>query len=174
MRFSRTLILALAAVLVFAQGAFAQSHVVTIGHDGTNYDSRLSDGTPNHAPRKVVSSAFYADHGDWYDFLVVYTNFEYEAGEVLGFYQTIRNDVEGIGRDQHNNAALWGSEGRLQGYIDMRHLEQLMNADGTPDMDLSLRVLDHEIGHRWLSFVNYIDGGGQESADIIMDEEDFS
>ena len=53
--------------------------IAIIEHDGSNYDMDAPDGTPNYAARGRVARRFYETHGDNYDFLVVFTNFEFET-----------------------------------------------------------------------------------------------
>src|SRR2546422_7037131 len=93
--------------------------IAIIEHDGSNYDATEADGiTPNYAARVAVARRFYEAHGDLYDFLVVFTNFEFKTSEALAFHNLIRNDVRGIGLPIVDNGPAFGSPGRLKGYID--------------------------------------------------------
>jgi len=49
------------------------------------YDRDLG-GAPNVAPRQWVTQTFLDDNPDVYDFVVVLTNFAWEAGEARGLY----------------------------------------------------------------------------------------
>src|SRR5262245_59864285 len=53
--------------------------IAIIEHDGSNYDATDADGVPNYAARVSVTQRFYQTHGDFYDFLVVFTNFEFKT-----------------------------------------------------------------------------------------------
>src|SRR5262245_66422027 len=97
-------------------------------HDGSDYSRDEADGTPNYTPRAALAQRFYATHGDFYDFLIVFTNFEFETGNAVAFYNLVRNDVQGIGKPVVDNGFLFGSPGRLKGYIDMAALARYGDA----------------------------------------------
>jgi hypothetical protein len=71
--------------------------IAVVEHDGSNYDRLEGDGTPNYAARARVAQRFYADHGDRYDFLLVFTNFPFQTNGAIAFHGLVRNDVAGIG-----------------------------------------------------------------------------
>ena len=62
--------------------------------------------------------------GDSYDFLIVFTNFDFATGEALAFHSAVRSQVEGIGKTVLDNGDLFGSPGRLHGYVDMAALSR--------------------------------------------------
>ena len=130
-------------------------HVVTIDaadsvverSDGTGFD--LADGWAF----QDWSRSFYAEHGDDYDFLLVFTDFL-----IPGFWQfawTAKIDVGGIGIAEQNlqwygeglgadYTADAGSAGRLQALVVMNSLE-LWQQSWLTAQD----ILTHEVGHRW-------------------------
>jgi hypothetical protein len=93
--------------------------IAIIEHDGSNYDKDDAEGQPNYAARASVALRFYQTHGDLYDFLVVFTNFEFATGEAVAFHNLVRNGVAGIGKPITDSGASFGSPGRLLGYVDM-------------------------------------------------------
>jgi hypothetical protein len=98
-----------------------------------------------------VTRAFYEQHGDDYDFVVVWTDFV-----VVDFWQfaiATRVDIAGIGQDVvYNDLYQWdldywkeaGSAGRLQAAV-------FMNGKGLFSMSAftAQELLTHEVAHRW-------------------------
>lgn len=71
------------------------------------YDGDYSRGL--NLPRVEVAQRFYQDHADAYDFLIVFTTFEFATGNALAFYNGVRNDVDGIGEERFDVSAQLGS-----------------------------------------------------------------
>jgi hypothetical protein len=100
------------------------------------------------SPFHALGQAFYAEHGDDYDFLAVYTE-----GELMDFFalaDTVRYDIQGIGLDGLQGVAQpsdAGSAGRLQ-QINVMNAPQLYAFDPS-----AADVLVHEIAHRWSAFI---------------------
>jgi subtilase family serine protease/flagellar hook assembly protein FlgD/fibronectin type 3 domain-containing protein len=147
--------------------------LAVVEHDGSSYDMFEADGvTPNEAARARVARRFYETHGDNYDFLVVFTNFEFSTPGLLAFFNPVRNDVSGIGLPPVDRGSLYGSPGRLKGYVDMaavdryRQLPQSLEP-GTRGFLQTLGVLSHEVGHQWLARPRYRNGSGQLSGDLL-------
>ena len=151
-----------------------------VEHDGSDYSRLEPDGTPNYAARARVTRAFYEDHGDLYDFVAVFTNFPFDAAGAVGFHNLVRNDVSGIGLPEINNGPLFGSPGRLKGYVDMGPIGQYRGPPfstdpGAPGFREAVDVLAHELGHQWLARVRYRDAGGAASADLLgLDQSHWS
>ncbi len=148
--------------------------VAVIEHDGSRYDRDDPDGAPNYAARAPVALRFYQTHGDAYDFLVVFTNFEFQTGGAQAFHSLIRNDVTGIGLPVVDSGALFGSPGRLKGYVDMADVSRWRGPGsayglhpGDPGFVATLNALAHEVGHQWLAQVRYRDASGQASSDLL-------
>ena len=99
-------------------------HIVIIEHDGDNYDRDTPSGELNAAPRQRIAQKLIETHGDFYDFIVVFTNFDFDRGGVIGFYSNVRNDVEGINLALIDNGDSFGSPQRLQGFVDMGPINQ--------------------------------------------------
>jgi len=52
---------------------------VTVMEVTGNYDARNADGSENLAARQDVSREFFRTHKDEYDFLVIFSNFDYST-----------------------------------------------------------------------------------------------
>ena len=113
-----------------------------------------------------VAREFYRTHGDDFDSLVLFTNFESNPDlvEVLAFAVNVQNDVLGIGNPnrseifpQFDHTAEYGSEGKLKSFLTMKSLkvwedDPLENTFGPATSTLS--VLAHEFGHTWIAFID--------------------
>lgn len=135
-------------------------NLTIIDFDGA-YDRGLAE------PRQLVAQRFYQDHPDDYDFLIVFTTFEFETAGAHAFYNGIRNDTGGIGLPLYDNSASFGSDGRLQGYVDMAALSRNSFVPQNPSFQFTLQVLAHEIMHRWGAQLGFRDVNGNPSADLI-------
>jgi subtilase family serine protease/flagellar hook assembly protein FlgD len=154
--------------------------IAIIEHDGSDYHAFEDDGfTPNYAARAAVARRFYQTHGDFYDFLVVFTNFEFETKEATAFHNLIRNDVRGIGLPIVDNGPAFGSPGRLKGYLDMAAVSRYTRAPlsldpADPGFTRTLNILAHETAHQWLTEVRFRDAAGQISSDLLKGDGHWS
>ncbi|MBL0164399.1 MAG: PD40 domain-containing protein [Xanthomonadales bacterium] len=135
-------------------------NLTIIEFDGA-YDRGLAE------PRQLVAQRFYQDHPDDYDFLIVFTTFEFETAGAHAFYNGIQNDTSGIGLPLYDNSTGFGSDGRLQGYIDMAALSRNSFVPQNPSFQFTLQVIAHELMHRWGSQLGFRDANGNPSADLI-------
>ena len=87
----------------------------------------LPDGTINDLPRQEIAKEFLRLHKDEYDFLVIFSNFDFELpeAEAKAFYLEVKNDTQGIGKELFDDTAQFGSDGKLQGIIDMGNNSEL-------------------------------------------------
>lgn len=131
-----------------------------------NY-ARDLNGQVNVEPRAVVAKEFYRNFADRYDFLVVFSNFEFETGDAKAFHLGVRNDVDGIGLQRFDNSAHFGSRGTLQSYIDMAALSRYNLSPGDPRFEEAMRVLSHELLHRWAAHVKFMGRDGQPSTALL-------
>ena len=113
-----------------------------------------------------VAREFYRTHGDDFDSLVLFTNFESNLDQVgiLAFAISVQNDVLGIGNPnrgeifpQFDHTAAYGSQGNLRTFLTMKSLkvweeDPLENTFGPATSTLS--VLTHEYGHRWMAYID--------------------
>jgi len=121
-----------------------------------DYNRDLVSGGSNTAARAVVAQEFYRHHVDQYDFLVIFSDFEYDTGDALAFYSPVANDTEGLGIEIFDNSTLFGSDGELEGIIDMGAVSRYelnplsaLNANSQDNYNLVLSTLAHETLHRW-------------------------
>jgi subtilase family serine protease/flagellar hook assembly protein FlgD len=118
-------------------------------------------------PRQAVAQRFYQDHPDNYDFLIVYTTFEFETGDAAAFYNALRNPTAGIGWEQFDLGAAFGSPARLQGYLDMAAVSRWAFDTNDPRFEFARNVLAHELMHRWVAKVSYRTAQGADSPDLL-------
>lgn len=118
------------------------------------------------APRQAIAQRFLESHPDRYDFLIVFTTFEFATGDADAFYNPVRNDVAGIGQALFDHSAAYGSAGRLQGYVDMAALQRRVLSARAPEFEHTRNLLAHELMHRWGAGVSYHDAQGQPRSDL--------
>lgn len=141
---------------------------ITLMEVSGNYDAKKSDGSVNDLPRQTISQEYFKTHPDK-DFLVFFSTFDYampEAG-AQGFYSEVKNDTQGINRTMLDNSTQFGSAGMLQGTIDMGNITALAANPYGPKLDEMLTVLNHEIGHRWGSYVRFNNPDGSLNSALL-------
>jgi hypothetical protein len=105
-----------------------------------------------------VPDVFYDTHEDNFDFIYVWTDFNFDLGNAFAFYSGIRNVVRGIGLNQFDRGASFGSPQRLQGLLVLNNIVSAYPAnpnDHSLGLNSALSILGQEQGHRWLSFIGY-------------------
>ena len=121
-------------VVSYSPAMQASPHVVNLRYD------KLYLGDP--APPEVMK-AFYQSLSDAYDFIAVVEQVEAYQNR---FFLSVQNALQGIGTNIFNNTANYGSAGRLQGIIHFP----------LPSFfDLAATASLHEIGHRWMNYLNH-------------------
>jgi hypothetical protein len=109
---------------------------------------------------------------DKYDVIVLFADFRIDLdGDALAYNSAIKNDIRGIGDDVgYDFSASYGSDGRLEAFVQMGSLanypvapNNLIRFSEAP----GIGILAHEVGHRWLAFVRFINGQGQRSTDLL-------
>ena len=134
-----------------------------------NYSRQLEDGSFNLEPRTLIAQEFYLQHPDNFDFLIIFTTFEFntsdpDSGDVLAFHLGVQNQVSGIGLPVFDNTDFFGSEGRLLGYVDMAALGRWKTDPLNPDFEQLLATMAHEVMHQWCCFVEF---NGPESSALL-------
>ncbi len=134
-----------------------------------DYNAMTPDGTINSFPRETIGNEFFKTHKDEYDFLVIFTNFEFRMPEdhTEGFYTHVKNDTQGIGLPLFDDSLFYGSDGRLQGTIDMGNIGNLVTDLLDPNIEKTLNLLAHEQMHRWGAYVRHLDENGDESSTLL-------
>ena len=134
-----------------------------------NYDAKHPDGSLNSIARQELAKEFLKSHEDEYDFIVVFSNFHFQMpdDESKAFYYPVRNDVEGIGLPLFDDSSLFGSNGKLQGMIDMGNILTLNANPFDPEFEETLSLLAHEQMHRWGAYVRFMDQEGRISSALL-------
>jgi choice-of-anchor A domain-containing protein len=147
---------------------------ITVLNFTGNYDVDIN-GIYNFEARQAVLQQFYSNHDDIYDFIYIFTEFDFDTGELAAFATPIFNDVAGIGKPLYDNRADFFS-GKLQSVIDMASMNRYQSTPSTPfQYDFYLGTLMHETMHRWGISVNYIDIDSQFSNRLLgRDESHYS
>ncbi len=159
-----------ANVIINPLGDFSN---VTVMELSGNFDAYGLDINGNQvintAPREAVAKEFYKTHGDDYDFLVFFTNFDHlmMTPTNRAFYTHIKNDTQGIGVDPVDRTASYGSSGRLQGTIDMANIDGWVADPMNPEFEKVLGTLTHELVHRWAANIQFVDSAGNPSLALL-------
>lgn len=128
------------------------------------------DGHANLSPRQDVSREFFSRHGDDYDFLVIFTNFDFAmpATGSKAFFHPTRNNIEGLGLDLFDSTNLYSADGsdlrRLEGLIDMANISSHVLEPANPDFEKTLQALSHEMLHRWGAYLSFLEENQQSDA----------
>lgn len=150
---------------------------VTVMEVTGNYDGKNSDGTINSVPREQIAKEFFSTHKDEYDFIVIFSNFDFRMPDAnaRAFYLHVKNDTNGIGKPLFDNSSFFGSDGKLQGIIDMGNVATLVTNPLDPKFEETLSILAHEQMHRWGAYVRFEDSNGNISASLLgKDDEHWS
>lgn len=142
---------------------------ITVMEVTGNYDAKNPDGTSNSIPRQEIAKEFYRLHKDEYDFLVIFSNFGFQMPDLdaKAFYHDVKNDTNGIGKLIFDHSAHYGSNGKLQGTIDMGDISALTTDPFEPAFEESLDTLSHELMHRWAAFVKFRNPDGSMNSSLL-------
>ncbi len=142
---------------------------VTVMEVTGNYDAKNPDGTINVIPRQEIAKEFLRTHSDQYDFLVIFSNFDFTMPDAAAkaFYLEIKNDVHGIGKLIFDNSSLFGSNGKLQGMIDMGNILKLVTNPLDTKFEETILTLAHEQMHRWGANIKFKDESGNISTALL-------
>jgi hypothetical protein len=133
---------------LFAKRTAAHPDVAVIEDDGSLLEAR--DINLCGAAR-----IFYKTHADDRHFLFVFAQGgdDYASG-YNAYYNSVRNDVRGIGRAVEDRSAQCGSRGVLLGFANMNGHSKWTRFL-FPVLDLwPLGVITHELGHQWIAFLD--------------------
>jgi len=116
----------------------------------------------------ALAHAFYQTHRDEFDFLYLWTDFDYDlGGHAFAFYLPVRNDVRGIGLPAFDNSLHFGSAGKLRGILNVNNIVGQypeLPTERFLGLNSALSVLGQEQGHAWLAFVYFDDNGNESDA----------
>ncbi len=135
--------------------------------DGSVEYANWFERDPFLAGYAAVEEGFLANHADDSQFIVVYTTWTLPQG-VGALYQSVANDIEGIGYDHAANddpvipAEIFDDTPNSQvfGFMHMNIWTQYLGGDrGGVDDNLISLIFGQELGHAWLAFP-YANGVG--------------
>jgi hypothetical protein len=139
----------------FAATFIEDRELVSIVELSGGYEVTAGTGEANFEPRAVIAQEFFRTHPDEYDFLVVFTTFDFDREGSRAFHWLVRNDVAGIGLPDFDNSEIFGSASKLQGFVDLGDLAEYVTDPLDPEFETGLTVLGHELMHRWGARVNH-------------------
>jgi hypothetical protein len=122
----------------------------------------------------AVARAFYREFADEYDHLIVFLDFPFNLGDgAFAFEAPVKNEIRGIGQPIFDVTSAVGSRGRLRAFVQMGTLARYPENPDTEFLgtNSTLDVLGQEAGHRWLSFLHFVDGNGQVSDALLGRDE---
>ncbi len=142
---------------------------VTVMEVTGNYDAKNTDGSINDFPRQEIAKEFIRTHQDQFDFLVIFSNFDFSMPETeaKAFYLEVKNDIQGIGKQVFDNSVAFGSNGKLQGTIDMGNISKIASNPADVKFEDTLATLAHEQMHRWGANVRFKDSSGNVSSALL-------
>ncbi|MBE0427110.1 MAG: PKD domain-containing protein [Nitrospirae bacterium] len=142
---------------------------VTVMEVEGNYNAKNPDGSFNVIPRQEIAKEFFKNHPDEYDFFIIFSNFDFSMpdADAKAFYLEVSNDTQGIGKPLFDNSALFGSNGKLQGIIDMGNISNLSVNITDPKFEETIHTLAHEQMHRWGANVKFRDISGIISTALL-------
>jgi hypothetical protein len=143
-------------------------NIAVMGVKGS-YDSNNADGTMNYLPRQEIAKEFIKSHSDDYDFMIIFSNFDFTMprADARAFYLEVKNDVLGIGKAVFDDSTSYGSNGKLQGMIDMGNILNKVSDPSAPGFEDTLTTLAHEQMHRWGASVKFKDSDGNTSTALL-------
>jgi hypothetical protein len=117
----------------------------------------------------ALSRRFYQTHPDNFDQLVIFTNTRVVGGNTFAYESTIANEIRGIGLDQFNTSADFGSAGRLRSVVMMDTLTKYPASPTTKFLgeNNTVSVMGQEAGHRWLAFLRFRDANNRTSSALL-------
>lgn len=123
----------------------------------------------------AVAKRFYQTHDDAYQYLVIFTNFDFNMNGAFAFELNIANQVTGIGRIGNRQtfdfSNQFGSAGRLESLLNMGNLARYPADPNTVflrGVDSTLSVMGQETGHRFLSYITWADPAGSAGSTELL------
>jgi hypothetical protein len=123
-----------ATILTIGPTVQISNHVVNIWKPDLDLEHGL--------PTSTITQQFYENLEDDFDFINLV--FALPSFPQNRSHFAVQNNVEGIGLRLFNNAAVYGSNGRLQG-ITLFPIDSFF--------DLADTAAIHELGHQWINFL---------------------
>ena len=126
-------------------------------------------GSQRELDLAAVAKRFYASHQDLYDQLLIWTDTSLVTDNTFAFETTVANAITGIGVGQYNDAAAFGSAGRLSSMVMFDTLSKYPSDPNQVFLGANdtLSLMGQEVGHRWLAFLNFRDASGGNSDALL-------
>jgi hypothetical protein len=124
-----------------------------------------------------LAQAFYSAHGDEFDTLYVWTDFEFDNGLGYAHAFNVRNRISGIGMSAFDRGAVYASPERLQSILTMGNIVGDWPDDPNSHvvgLNSAISIVCHEQGHRWLSYVRFEEGREVKDDLLGRDREHWS
>jgi hypothetical protein len=112
-----------------------------------------------------ASRRFFGEFADDYDQLLIWTDTRVTESGTFAFESTVKNAITGIGQEQADFAAAYGSGGRLSSLVVMDDLGKYPSDPGqrASGENTTLSLVAHETGHRWGATLRFRDAAGAAS-----------
>lgn len=142
--------------------------------DGSVENANWYTRDPFYEGFRAIEEGYLANHPDDSEFLVVYSTFSLTEG-VGAFYQSLSNDVAGIGYKQaaELDAVIPAEffddtpDSKLTGFLHMNNWRNFLLDDGaTIDDEWISLVFGQELGHAWLAFAYA--SFGEDPSEIML------
>jgi hypothetical protein len=116
----------------------------------------------------AVAKKFYQTHPDNYDQILLWTD-QPLIPDAFAYELTVANEVRGIGQDIYDLSRSLGSAGRLRSLVVMDWLGKYPEDPAAKFLgeNSTLSVLGQEVGHRWLSYMDFRDRTGARSDALL-------
>jgi hypothetical protein len=106
----------------------------------------------------AFTRAFYMAQPDDFDTLYLWTDFAFDNGPGYATSFNVRNDIRGIGARLFDRGAIYGSPARLSSIALIG--DAISSWPDDPNAHVvglfsAIKIVCHEQGHRWLSYVRY-------------------
>ena len=115
----------------------------------------------------AIANRFYETHGDLFDHLVLFTDFQSDMGVAQAFYRFIQDSLQGVTQfflgGNFDASAAYGSAGKLHGLLNMNELDAWPDLPDTrfrSDGNNYITIMGQEAGHQWNSFLRFDPGTG--------------
>lgn len=128
----------------------------------------------SEADMVVAAQRFYRSHPDIYDQLVFWGDTALiPQGEAFAQEFLVANDVRGIGLSLGGDPRAFGSAGRLQSIVNMDRMGKYPASptDKFLGENTLMSLLGQESGHRWLTFVEFLDADRRVSRELLGRQE---
>jgi len=161
------------AVVGVSPGRTGQFQPVDLSASGTipGGANAVGERFSSESDIDLVSLArrFYQTHPDNFDQLLIFTNTKVVGGNTFAFESTISNQIRGIGIDQFDTSADFGSAGNLKSVVVMDTLTKYPASPTTKFLgeNNTVSVMGQEAGHRWLAYLKFRDANNRTSMALL-------